>query len=148
MAGLIFARSRKPVVLPARLCAAALRTVRDARFFAKPRLLFLAFVREVFLFLLFVPLVLLDSNVEENPEYFRELTDQLYRSTNGWLKLCQRAILGMGGIKALAVLGYNVNKYHLNEGHAALAFVEKNLIVKARENVAKAAALEEAEEAP
>ena len=72
-----------------------------------------------------VPLVLLDSNAPENPEYFRELTDQLYRSTNGWLKLCQRAILGMGGIKALAALGYNVNKYHLNEGHAALAFVEK-----------------------
>jgi starch phosphorylase len=72
-----------------------------------------------------VPLVLLDSNAPENPEYFRELTDQLYRSTNGWIKLCQRAILGMGGIKALTALGYNIGKYHLNEGHAALAFVEK-----------------------
>jgi starch phosphorylase len=72
-----------------------------------------------------VPLVLLDSNVEENPEYFRELTDQLYRSTNGWIKICQRAILGMGGVRALEALGYSINKYHLNEGHAALAFVEK-----------------------
>ena len=72
-----------------------------------------------------VPLVLLDSNVPENPEYFQELTDQLYRSTNGWLKLCQRAILGMGGVKAIEALGYSVDKYHLNEGHAALAFVEK-----------------------
>ncbi|MFH1386424.1 MAG: alpha-glucan family phosphorylase [bacterium] len=72
-----------------------------------------------------VPLVLLDANLEENPEYFRALTDQLYRSTNNWLKICQRAILGMGGIKALEALGYNISKYHLNEGHAALAFVEK-----------------------
>ncbi len=72
-----------------------------------------------------IPLVLLDSNVPENPDYFRELTDQLYRSTNGWIKLCQRAILGMGGIKALEALGYPINKFHLNEGHAALAFVAK-----------------------
>ncbi|MFA6431595.1 MAG: alpha-glucan family phosphorylase [Candidatus Margulisiibacteriota bacterium] len=72
-----------------------------------------------------IPLVLLDSNLEENPEYFRELTDQLYRSTNGWMKICQRAILGMGGVKALEALGYPVKKYHLNEGHAAFAFVEK-----------------------
>jgi starch phosphorylase len=72
-----------------------------------------------------VPLVLLDSSAPENPGYFRELTDQLYRSTNGWIKICQRAILGMGGVKALEALGYNVDKYHLNEGHAALAFVAK-----------------------
>ena len=70
-----------------------------------------------------IPLVLLDANLKENPEYFRELTDQLYRSTNNWIKLCQRAILGMGGVKALEALGYSINKYHLNEGHAALAIV-------------------------
>ncbi|MBI5078964.1 alpha-glucan family phosphorylase [Candidatus Saganbacteria bacterium] len=72
-----------------------------------------------------VPLLLLDANLEENPEYFRELTDQLYRSTNNWIKICQRAILGIGGVKALEALGYSINKYHLNEGHAAFAFVEK-----------------------
>jgi starch phosphorylase len=72
-----------------------------------------------------VPLVLLDANLEENAEYFRELTDQLYRSANNWIKICQRAILGMGGVKALDALGYSINKYHLNEGHAALAYVEK-----------------------
>ena len=72
-----------------------------------------------------VPLVLLDSNVAENPPYFRELTDQLYRSTNGWIKICQRAILGIGGVKALEALGYGIDKYHLNEAHAALAYVAK-----------------------
>ncbi|MFA4967159.1 MAG: alpha-glucan family phosphorylase [Candidatus Margulisiibacteriota bacterium] len=72
-----------------------------------------------------IPLILLDSNLPENPQYFRELTDQLYRSTNGWIKICQRAILGIGGIKALEALGYSINKYHLNEGHAAFAFLER-----------------------
>ena len=72
-----------------------------------------------------VPLVLLDADMPENPEYFRELTYQLYRSTNNWIKIAQRMILGMGGVKALEALGYSINKYHLNEGHAAFAFVEK-----------------------
>ncbi|MCX5748641.1 MAG: alpha-glucan family phosphorylase [Candidatus Saganbacteria bacterium] len=72
-----------------------------------------------------VPLILLDANCVENPEYLRELTDQLYRSNNNWIKIAQRMILGIGGMKALETLGYSVKKYHLNEGHAALAFLEK-----------------------
>src|SRR3989339_73444 len=72
-----------------------------------------------------VPLILLDANTDENPEYFRELTDQLYRSTNNWIKIAQRMILGIGGVKALDTLGYSIATYHLNEGHAAFAAVEK-----------------------
>lgn len=72
-----------------------------------------------------IPLILLDANIDENPEYFRELTAQLYRSDNGWIKIAQRMILGIGGVKALDALGYSIDKYHLNEGHAALAFIEK-----------------------
>ncbi len=71
------------------------------------------------------PLILLDSNVEENPEHFRRLTDQLYRSDDVWWKIFQRAILGIGGMKALVSLGYQPHRYHLNEGHAAFALVEK-----------------------
>jgi starch phosphorylase len=72
-----------------------------------------------------VPLILLDAELEENPDYMRELTHQLYRSYNPWIKIAQRMILGIGGVKALEALGYSINTYHLNEGHAALAFVEK-----------------------
>ncbi|HOW43404.1 MAG TPA: alpha-glucan family phosphorylase [Candidatus Omnitrophota bacterium] len=72
-----------------------------------------------------VPLVLLDANVEENNEKIRHLTDQLYRSDDVWIKIMQRVILGMGGVAALRELGYNVNLFHLNEGHAVFAFVEK-----------------------
>ena len=74
-----------------------------------------------------VPLVLLDANLDENPEYLTELTDQLYRSTNAWIKISQRMILGVAGVKLLDKLGYSVNKYHMNEGHAAFAFVERAL---------------------
>jgi starch phosphorylase len=75
-----------------------------------------------------IPLVLLDSDIEENgdPQNIkRHLTDQLYRSDNAWWKIVQRAILGIGGMLALRELNYSINMYHLNEGHAALAFVEK-----------------------
>ena len=72
-----------------------------------------------------VPLILLDSNLEENPGFLRNLTDQLYRSDNAEWKILQRILLGMGGIKALEKLGYAIDRYHLNEGHAALAFIEK-----------------------
>jgi starch phosphorylase len=71
------------------------------------------------------PLILLDSNLEQNPEHFRKLTDQLYRSDHAWWKIFQRIILGIGGMKALDVLGYQIHRYHLNEGHAAFALLEK-----------------------
>ncbi|MCX5708958.1 MAG: alpha-glucan family phosphorylase [Candidatus Omnitrophica bacterium] len=72
-----------------------------------------------------VPLILLDSNLEENGEKNRHLTDQLYRSESGWIKIMQRLILGMGGVSALRELDYKIDLHHLNEGHAVFAYVEK-----------------------
>jgi starch phosphorylase len=72
-----------------------------------------------------IPLILLDSNIDDNSQSARELTDQLYRSDNVFLKLLQRVVLGFGGIGALTELGYRIEKYHLNEGHAVFAFVAK-----------------------
>ncbi len=72
-----------------------------------------------------VPLILLDANIDSNVEDLQRLTDQLYRSDNPWWKIYQRVILGLGGMKAIESFGYLVNKYHLNEGHAAFAFLEK-----------------------
>ena len=73
---------------------------------------------------------MLDSNLEENSEQFRKLTDQLYRSDEVWWKIYQRAILGIGGVKALDSLNYKIDYYHLNEGHAAFALIEKYLNLK------------------
>ena len=72
-----------------------------------------------------IPLILLDANIEQNNEKARGLTDQLYRADNVWIKILQRVILGFGGVAALKELGYNIDKFHLNEGHAVFAFVEK-----------------------
>ncbi|MGH7198397.1 MAG: alpha-glucan family phosphorylase [Candidatus Omnitrophota bacterium] len=72
-----------------------------------------------------VPLILLDSNVEGNSDFTKKLTGQLYRSDNAEWKILQRLLLGLGGMKALEALGYKIDVFHLNEGHAALAFIEK-----------------------
>jgi starch phosphorylase len=72
-----------------------------------------------------VPLILLDANIEPNSETARIFTDQLYRSDNVFLKLLQRVILGFGGVSALNELGYQIDTYHLNEGHAVFAFIAK-----------------------
>ncbi|MBI5701810.1 alpha-glucan family phosphorylase [Candidatus Saganbacteria bacterium] len=71
-----------------------------------------------------VPLVLMDANLPENPDNFKRLTDQLYRADYPLIKIAQRALLGIAGIKALDALGYSIDLYHLNEGHAALAYLE------------------------
>jgi starch phosphorylase len=71
------------------------------------------------------PLVLMDSHLPENSEHFRKLTDQLYRSDHPSWRIFQRSILGIGGMKALSELNLSINKYHLNEGHAAFALVER-----------------------
>jgi glycogen phosphorylase len=71
-----------------------------------------------------VPLLLIDSDHPENPDWARELTGQLYQSSTVWWKTVQRKVLGMGGIKAIRALGYAIDLFHLNEGHAAFAFVE------------------------
>lgn len=83
------------------------------------------------------PIVLLDSNLPQNKENFQKLTDQLYRSDDVWFKMFQRAILGIGGMKALDSLGYHVDCYHLNEGHAAFAILEKYVNLKDKSQMDK-----------
>ncbi len=81
------------------------------------------------------PLILLDSNLAENQEQFQRLTDQLYRSDDVWWRIFQRLILGVGGMKALKALNYKIDCYHLNEGHAAFALVEKYLSLPDRDQM-------------
>jgi glycogen phosphorylase len=72
-----------------------------------------------------LPLILLDAELPENRKDLRMLTDQLYRSDNSWIKLMQRVVLGFGGMGAITSLNYPIKIFHLNEGHAVFAFVEK-----------------------
>lgn len=70
-----------------------------------------------------VPLYLLDAEVAGNDPVQRWLTARLYDG-NRTIRLGQYAMLGMGGVRALAELGIQPAAYHLNEGHAALAGLE------------------------
>jgi glycogen phosphorylase len=71
-----------------------------------------------------VPVFLLDTDLPENSEWDRRLTDQLYAGDK-WYRLCQEIILGIGGVRMLRALGYDkLQRFHMNEGHAALLTVE------------------------
>ncbi len=71
-----------------------------------------------------VTLLLLDTDVPENEAIDRFITSQLYVGDPD-LRLMQYALLGIGGIRALRALGITPSTLHLNEGHAALAVVER-----------------------
>jgi glycogen phosphorylase len=67
-----------------------------------------------------VPVYLLDTNLPENAEWDRTLTDTLYGGDEHY-RLCQEIVLGMGGASLLQSMGYEDGTiYHLNEGHSAL----------------------------
>ena len=67
-----------------------------------------------------VPVYFLDSDLPENAEGDRALTHYLYGGDLRY-RLCQEAILGVGGVKALRALGHrNLKRFHMNEGHASL----------------------------
>jgi starch phosphorylase len=88
-----------------------------------------------------VPLYLLDTLVDGNSPGDRELTARLY--TNDLeMRISQEIILGIGGVRALRLLGYNPTVWHMNEGHSAFITCER-----AREIVAAGQTIEQAAQA-
>ena len=76
-----------------------------------------------------VPIYLLDTDVDGNSGWDRGLTDHLYGGDTNY-RLQQEIVLGMGGSRMAHALGYRINVYHMNEGHAALltlALLERQL---------------------
>ncbi len=72
----------------------------------------------------FVPVLFLDTDLEENAPEDRNLCHYLYGGDEKY-RLSQEAILGIGGIRMLYELGFNhLVRYHLNEGHASLLTLE------------------------
>ncbi|HEV7799820.1 MAG TPA: alpha-glucan family phosphorylase [Burkholderiales bacterium] len=70
-----------------------------------------------------VPVLLLDTDLEQNDPRDRNLTHYLYGGDEVY-RLKQEVLLGVGGVRILEALGFNIGTYHLNEGHAAFATVE------------------------
>ncbi len=70
-----------------------------------------------------VPVVLLDTDLEENTADDREITHFLYGKGEEY-RLKQEIVLGIGGARMLHALGLRVHTYHMNEGHSALLALE------------------------
>ncbi|MDO8567202.1 MAG: alpha-glucan family phosphorylase, partial [Dehalococcoidales bacterium] len=71
-----------------------------------------------------VKLFLLDSNVMSNYPAHRGITSELYGG-GPELRLKQELLLGIGGWRLLSALGIRPEVCHLNEGHAAVAVLER-----------------------
>ena len=76
-----------------------------------------------------VPLLLLDSDHEDNTDVIRDVTDRLYGGGSDH-RLQQEMLLGVGGVRALRVYCRITGTpapevYHTNEGHAGFLGVER-----------------------
>jgi starch phosphorylase len=71
-----------------------------------------------------IPLYLLDTDIDANQPWDRAIAHRLYAS-NPEQRLKQEIVLGMGGMRVLQALGIQPAAIHLNEGHPALAVLER-----------------------
>ena len=77
-----------------------------------------------------VPVLLLDTDLPENADSDRPITNILYVRGRE-MRLHQELVLGIGGVRAIRALGLAPSVWHLNEGHSAFLLAER-----AREHVA------------
>ncbi|UQZ90388.1 alpha-glucan phosphorylase [Deltaproteobacteria bacterium Smac51] len=77
-----------------------------------------------------VPLYLLDTDLDENPQEVRGTTAQLYGGDKE-TRIRQEIVLGIGGVRALKAIGLTPTVIHMNEGHSAFSALERiNLMRK------------------
>lgn len=70
-----------------------------------------------------VPVIFLDTDMPENSEEDRGLTEYLYGGDEAY-RIKQEVVLGIGGVRMLKELGFQIKKYHMNEGHSAFLTLE------------------------
>ena len=85
-----------------------------------------------------VPVLLLDTDLPENADSDRPITNILYVRGRE-MRLHQELVLGIGGVRAIRALGLAPSVWHLNEGHSAFLLAER-----AREHVARRMKLDKA----
>jgi len=71
-----------------------------------------------------VKLFLLDTNLPVNSPIDRMITSSLYGGDRE-LRIRQEIMLGIGGLKALSLMGIKPTVCHMNEGHAAFMALER-----------------------
>ena len=70
-----------------------------------------------------VPILFLDTDMEENAPQDRRITDSLYGGDKRY-RLKQEIVLGIAGTRMLKNLPFKIRKYHMNEGHSSLLTLE------------------------
>jgi starch phosphorylase len=88
-----------------------------------------------------MPLFLLDANIDANSKADQDITDELYGGDRE-MRIKQELMLGIGGMKALAVLGYSPALCHMNEGHSAFLGLERIRMLMDEKKLAFEEALE------
>ena len=71
-----------------------------------------------------IPLYLLDTDIDDNDDEGRGVTDRLYGGDTEH-RLRQEILLGVGGVRALEALGQTPQVFHTNEGHAGFLGLER-----------------------
>jgi starch phosphorylase len=71
-----------------------------------------------------VPVLLLDTDLPENDDADRPITNILYVRGRE-MRLHQELVLGIGGVRAIRELGLAPAVWHLNEGHSAFLLAER-----------------------
>ncbi len=71
-----------------------------------------------------IRLYLLDTDLAENAERDRGITHRLYGGDKE-TRIQQEIVLGVGGVRALQILGLKPTAWHINEGHAAFQILER-----------------------
>src|ERR1043166_1219905 len=69
------------------------------------------------------PGYLLDTNLPQNEQHFRDLTLRVYGG-DSTTRIMQEILLGIGGVRFLRKLGIKPSLFHMNEGHAAFLALE------------------------
>ena len=70
-----------------------------------------------------VPVYLLDTNLPQNEQHFRDLTTRVYGG-DSTTRIMQEILLGVGGVRLVRALGIAPSTFHMNEGHAAFLTLE------------------------
>ena len=71
---------------------------------------------------------LLDANIPDNSEQYRDVTSRLYGGDTE-MRIKQEILLGIGGIRALYKIGKVPVVTHMNEGHSAFLAIERTRIL-------------------
>jgi starch phosphorylase len=71
-----------------------------------------------------IRLYLLDTDLQANQERDRGITHRLYGGDKE-TRIQQEIVLGIGGVRALELLGLKPTVWHINEGHAAFQILER-----------------------